>query len=246
MKAFRPTIIRSSPFGKLPQEIVEEILSYFICDIRNLLACSLTCRSWYLATVSHLHYSLTTDESPYASEDKNYQWPGPLEKMYEFGLLRLVKRFRIRHWYNGRRFTPEDLGGRNLYYFSALKNLQELGIDNLQVSSFIPDLRECFGHLSPTLRLLALGWPKGSSRQIMYFIGLFPNLQDLKLQYPILIEEYNNVFDASLIPVKNGWVSGGFRYLVCRPVVTCERRTIHTRATDYYIGGSTLLIASAL
>jgi hypothetical protein len=29
-------------------------------------------------------------------------------------------------------------------------------------------------------------------------------------------------------------------------VVTCERRTIHTRAGDYYIGGSTLLIASAL
>ncbi|KAF9786189.1 hypothetical protein BJ322DRAFT_1058442, partial [Thelephora terrestris] len=131
-KASRTTIVRPSPFGKLPQEIVEEILSYFICDIRNLLACSLTCRSWYLATISHLHYSLTTDEAPYASEDKNYQWPGLLEKMYEFGLLRLVKRFRIRHWYNGRRFTPEDLSGRNLYYFSALKNLQELGIDNLQ------------------------------------------------------------------------------------------------------------------
>ncbi|KAF9786180.1 hypothetical protein BJ322DRAFT_1058340, partial [Thelephora terrestris] len=131
-KAFRTTIVRPSPFGKLPREIVEEILSYFICDIRNLLACSLTCRSWYLATVSHLHYSLTTDESPYASEDKDYHWPGPLEKMYDFGLLRLVKRFRIRHSYGGRRFTPEDLGGRNLYYFSALENLQELGIDNLQ------------------------------------------------------------------------------------------------------------------
>ncbi|KAF9777801.1 hypothetical protein BJ322DRAFT_1095452 [Thelephora terrestris] len=134
-KASRTTIVHPSPFGKLPQEIVEEILSYFICDIRNLLACSLTCHSWYLATFSHLHYSLTTDESPYASEDKNYHWPGPLEKMYEFGLLRLVKRFRIRHWYGGRRFTPEDFSGRNLYYFSALENLQELGIDNLQVSA---------------------------------------------------------------------------------------------------------------
>jgi hypothetical protein len=98
------------------------------------------------------------------------------------------------------RFTREELGGRNLCYFSALKNLQELGIDNLQVSSFIPDLRECFGHLSPTLRLLALGWPKGSSRQIVYFIGLFPNLQDLKLQYPILIKEYENAVDTTLIP----------------------------------------------
>ena len=31
--------------------------------------------------------------------------------------------------------------------------------------------------LSPTLRFLALRAPTGSSRQIWYFIGLFPNLQ---------------------------------------------------------------------
>jgi hypothetical protein len=36
--------------------------------------------------------------------------------------------------------------------------------------------------------------------------------------------------------VRNGWVNGGFRYLVYRPVVICERRSIRTRAEDWYIG----------
>jgi hypothetical protein len=191
------------PISKLPQEIVEEILSYFIYDINSLLACSLTCRSWYIATISHLHYSLTTDEAGYSPKDRLSWWPVPLKKMYEFDLLRLVKRLRIRLWWPDGRFTPEDLGGRNLCYFSALKNLQELGIDKLQVFSFIPDLQQYFGHLSPTLRFLALREPKGSSRQIMYFIGLFPNLQDLKLQYPILIKEYENAIDTTLVPLSS-------------------------------------------
>jgi hypothetical protein len=110
---------------------------------------------------------------------------------------------RIRHWDGDRRFTREELGGRNLCYFSALKNLQELGIDNLQVSSFIPGLRQYFGHLSPTLRFLALSEPIGSSRQIVYFIGLFPNLQDLKLHYSDLKNCHENVADTTLIPLSS-------------------------------------------
>jgi hypothetical protein len=70
-----------------------------------------------------------------------------------------------------------------LRYFSALTNVQELGIDDLQVSTFMPDIRRFFGHLSPNLRFLALVNPTGSCREILYFIGLFPNLQDLRLHY---------------------------------------------------------------
>ena len=108
-------------------------------------------------------------------------------------------------------FTPERLDKHNLRYFSALKNLQELGIDDLHVSSFMPNLKRCFGHLSPTLRFLALKSPKGSSREIVYFIGLFPHLQDLKLHYPFLRYGEEEIADITLVPLCSpplrGWLT---------------------------------------
>ena len=70
-----------------------------------------------------------------------------------------------------------------------------------QVPAFMPDIQRWFGHFSPTLRFLALKEPKGYCRQILYFIGLFPNLQDLKLNYPLLTDEKESTADATLTPL---------------------------------------------
>ena len=118
------------------------------------VACSTTCYSWYIAAAPYLHHSLTTDEHNFNSHptDRKYSWPRPLQKSYNLGLLPLVKRFRIRmakDYYS--EFTPKWLGRCTLRYFCALSNLQELGIDYLQVPSFMPDIQRCFGHFSPTL-----------------------------------------------------------------------------------------------
>ena len=53
----------------------------------------------------------------------------------------------------------------------------------------------------PTLRSLVLWDPIGSSRQILYFIGLFSNLQDLKIRYITLEEEWEGTSGAGLIPL---------------------------------------------
>ena len=159
----------------------------------------MTCYSWYIAAVPHLHHSLTTDNNPLPWVGERYLWPGPLQNSYELGLLPLVKRFRIRlddYPYN--KFTLDD---HTLRYFSALTNLQELGIDHLRIPDFMPDIQRCFGHLAPTLRFLALKEPEGSCRQILYFIGLFPNLQDLKLFYQSPIEEREGTADVELVPL---------------------------------------------
>jgi len=176
------------------------IIFYFIYDTRSLLACSMTCHSWYIATIPHLHYSLTTDNHKCWQRHKKYTWPTPLQKSYDLGLLPFVKRFRIRMGINDE-FTPGWLGIRTLRYFSALTNLQELGIDHLLVYKFMPNIKQFFGHFSPTLRSLALKEPKGSSRQILYFIGLFPNLQDLKLHYHLPKDEEESTTDATLVPL---------------------------------------------
>ena len=110
-------------------------------------------------------------------------------------------RIRMAGYICYRKFTPEWLGSRTLRCFSALTNLQELGIDNLQVSSFMPNIQKYFGHFAPTLRFLALREPEGSCRQILYLIGLFPNLQDLKLCYPIPSQEQESTADSTLVPL---------------------------------------------
>jgi len=221
---------RSSPITKLPQDLVQNVLSYFIYDKRSLLACSLTCYSWYIAVVPHLHHTLTTENYTYFLTDRKPLWPKPLQKSYQLGLLPLIKRFRIRLGPHDE-FTPEWLGNKHtLRCFSALTNIQELGIDSLQVSSFMPNIRQCFGHFSPTLRFLALKEPRGSCRQILYFIGLFPNLQDLKLNYSIPEDEQESTADATFVPISVPPLQG-------RLTLTCFTRESLMKDMIDFFGG---------
>ena len=190
----------SSPATRLPPELIETIISYLVYDTRSLLACSMTCYSWYIAAVPQLHHTLTTENDSSRPRDRKHLWPQPLKGSYKLGLLPFVKRFRTRlGQYDG--FTPKWLGRHTLHYFSALTNLQELGIDNFQVSKFMPNIRQYFGHFSPALRFLALKEPDGSCRQILCFIGLFPNLQDLKLHSCLSRVEEDSTVDETLVPL---------------------------------------------
>ena len=191
-----PTL-RPSPITRLPQELVELVISHFTRDTCTLLACSMTCYSWYIAAVPHLHHTLTTDTLGMAKREN--VWPRPLRSSYKLGLLPLVKQFRIRTFCSP--FTSKVFDASILLCFSALTNLQELGIDELQLPSFMPNIQRYFGHFAPTLRLLALNEPCGTSRQILYFIGLFPNLQDLKLCYNSSFMDRDGAADADLIPL---------------------------------------------
>jgi hypothetical protein len=181
----------SSPASRLPQEIVEMIIVHLIYDTRSLLACSLTCYSWYIATVPHLHHTLITPAYHW-SMNKKFMWPKPLRNMHKLGLLSLVKKFQIEvdhlRAYHFRRFSSTRFNCCTLRHFFALTNVQELGIDHLDIPSFMPRIQRYFQHLSPTVRSLTLREPKGSRRQILYFIGLFEHLEDLKLLY-----DYNGV-----------------------------------------------------
>ena len=199
------------------------IVSYFIYDIRTLLVCSMTCRSWCIAAVPHLHHSLTVDDIPV--HDGKFSWPWPLQGLYKLGFLPFVKKFRIRLYFS--RFT---LGNHALGYFPAFTNLQELVIDRLQVPSFMQDIQRCFGHFAPTLRLLALVEPSGSCRQILYFIGLFPNLQDLNLCYNLCIIRRESTADAELKPLSTPPLRG-------RLTLTCFMREELMREMIELFGG---------
>ena len=172
----------------LPQELWDEIFSY-IYDRKDLHSCSLTCQSWCATAKPQLHYNLRISaysdkkysnkkysnkkysNKKYSNKSKEFQ------EAYKLDLLPFVKRLNIL----SDNFTPEGFGVTNFSYFSAFKNLRELGIVGLKVSSFIPDIHRYFGPFAGALQSLALEIPEGSCRQLLYFIGHFKNLQDLRL-----------------------------------------------------------------
>ncbi|KAF9643564.1 hypothetical protein BDM02DRAFT_3123277 [Thelephora ganbajun] len=192
----------SSPVAVLPQEIVEMIIAHLIYDKRSLLACSLTCYSWYIAAVHHLHHTLIA-QYLFPPIYPNLRWPKPLREADKLGLLPLVKKFQFHsEYYPGlSKFSTKQLNWCTLRHFSALTNVQELGLDYLDIPSFIPRIRWYFGHFSPTVRSLALREPTGSRRQILYFVGLFQHLDDLKLLYYRFRFHGGPTDDLGLIPL---------------------------------------------
>jgi len=180
----------------LPHEVIGMIVSHLVCHT-SLRACCLTCYSWYIAAVPYLHRIVIIRD--YCWGRPTPFWGTPLQRMHRFRLLPLVKKFQILDSRLGHGFTPTWLDSRTLRRFSALTSVQELGIDNLNIPEFIPNIQRYFGHL-PTVRSLALREPKGSRRQIIYFIGLFPHLEDLKLLYDLNRARGEPVGDLTLIP----------------------------------------------
>ena len=70
-----------------------------------------------------------------------------------------------------------------LRQFRTSTNIQELEVDRLSISKFMPRLRRYFGHFLLTLRSLAPRKPRGCHRQIFYFIGQFQHLDNLKIVF---------------------------------------------------------------
>jgi len=166
---------------------VEMIIAHLSRDLHTLKVFSLTCRSWYITAVPHLHRTLTLRENVQnAAHDKLK----PLSKLHELGLEPLVKeikvdQLRIRDtlW-----FVPREFSRRNLRYFSTFSNVHTLRLRNFDIFRFIPHINRYFGHLSPTLRSVTLYGPRCTPQQLSHFLSLFPNLDDIELRNPLMFD----------------------------------------------------------
>jgi len=135
---------------RLPYEILEMIIAQLTCDLGALKACSLTCRSWYIVAVPHLHHTLTLGDY---ERGTTYSRLSPLSKLHELGLIPLVKEIRVRQrvgvgsgWFLPQVFSHCDLG-----YFSTFSNIQTLVLQWLRLDRFILDIEHYFGSFSPLL-----------------------------------------------------------------------------------------------
>lgn len=98
------------------------------------------------------------------------------------GLLPLVKKLQFRDGHSsGPWFVPGIFDSQSLRYLSAFVNLQDLTVDNLDLSGFEVGLEKFFGHFSPTLQSLSLNCPRGPARRLLDFLGLFPKLDDIEI-----------------------------------------------------------------
>jgi len=183
----------TSPATRLPPEIIEMIIAYLVDDMLSLRTCTLTCYSWYAAAAPHLHHCLLVGNFRRGKR----RWPKPLRSMHALGLLPFVNTFWVRGF---GMFSLNWFDGYTLHHFSALSNVQRLMIDHLDIPSFMPRIRQYFGHFLSTVRELCLTCPKGSRRQIIYFIGLFQHLEDLELTHDLLGSQGEPVDDLTLFP----------------------------------------------
>ena len=147
-------------------------------DLGTLKACSLTCRSWYIAAVPRIHRTLILTEG---RPDKRHDKLKPLSKLHKLGLAPLVKQIRVRQQRGSPWFTPRAFSRRDLHYFSPFTNVRTLSLDSLDISCFTPDMERHFKHFSPTLRSIVLRHPHCSPRQLSYFLSFFLNLDDIRV-----------------------------------------------------------------
>jgi hypothetical protein len=175
-------IVKSFPTGwkNLPQELVDEILTYLEDDFSSLMSCSKSCKALFCSARPFIYrtFCLTRDTTDtYRSGSLNRG---------TFDTLRLAERAQILQYTTklfirlGDKFVPENLQP-HLRYFYVMRGITSLTIHRLDVASFLPALDKWFGHIIPTLRSLTLIDAKAPAEDVFHLVLRFPLLQDLYL-----------------------------------------------------------------
>jgi len=157
---------------RLPYEIVELIIARLTRDLDVPKARSLTCRSWYIFAVPHLHHThiLRGSGAGTAIQAARARSNIPRKK------IRVDPFFGLRHW-----FMPQAFSRRDLRYFSAFANVQTLKLGDLENRRFIPEIERYFENFSPTLRSIVPYRPHCTPRQLSHFLSSFQNLDNVKI-----------------------------------------------------------------
>ena len=178
------------------------ITDHLIHDTSTLKACAATCFSWYNVATPHLHHTLTLRQW---SPETSHKRLNPLASLDKFGLLPLVRRVQFeKELFAVPWVIPATFDCQSMQYFGALENVQELAIADLDFSKFPIGLGEYFGRFSPTLRSVALSGPRGTHRQLLDFLRLFPELGDIKILHYQSRTEERKELDTQPIPTREG------------------------------------------
>ena len=203
------THIAHEPIARFPYEIVEMIVAHLAHDLDALKTCSLTCHSWRIVTAPHLHHTISLKEK-YGIIHSGLK---TLSKPHERGLMPLVKEIRVCAPYRDYPwFAPRTFSRRNLDYFSAFTNVQALKIYCTEIYRLIQGIERYSGHFLPTLRSITLWAPSCTSRQLSRFLSLFPNLDDIDIEFMVEINgPPSTTSSTELVPVSAPKLEGQLR-----------------------------------
>jgi len=155
----------------------------------------LTCRSWYLVALPHIHHTITLTDKGFGTARCKLK---PLPRLHELGLIPLLKEIRVLQSTVGW-FAPEAFNPVNLFHFSTFANVHTLKIHGLDMDGFMPGIKRYFHQFSPTLRSVSLYYPTCSApRHLSCFLSLFPNLDDVEIRQ--LVTFNSPIPDAELAP----------------------------------------------
>lgn len=187
----QPTTVKivttsSTGWKGLPQELVDEILTYLKDDFPSLVSCSGSCKALLCSTRPLIHrtFCLSAGSSVdrYRSSPLNQAQFDNIRLAEQAQVLKYTTRLIIRL---GDDFVPENLRP-HLRYFRAMRGVTSLEIYLLDATSFLPTFEAYFGHIAPTLRSLSLIGARDPIKGVLHFISLFPLLRDLDLaQFPL-------------------------------------------------------------
>ncbi|KAF9650458.1 hypothetical protein BDM02DRAFT_3185306 [Thelephora ganbajun] len=177
------SIVNTFPTGwkNLPQELVNEILTYLKDDYSSLVSCSESCKALFCSTRPLIHRTLCLSTGysidRYCSSPSNRTQLDNLRLAEQAQVLQYTTRLIVRL---GVDFVPENLRP-HLRYFRAMQGITSLEIYLLDAASFLSTFDECFGHIVPTLKSLILISARDAIGDTFHFVSRFPSLQDLDL-----------------------------------------------------------------
>ena len=183
----------------LPQELVDEILSYLFDDLNDLKACSLTCKHLFGATRPLIHQrlclasrpDLTTHSKPKRSLfSRRESAPKAFERLIDAdrsGLLRYTRHLTFK--IGGGSLSPRTIQ-EYLPHLRSITKLHGLTLIAFDVHPFIPVFNQYFGMFTNTLRHLDIRNAYATEQQLLYTTCQFPLLEDLTFVSPTEMAVY--------------------------------------------------------
>ena len=176
-------IVKTFPTGwkNLPQELVDEILTYLKDDFHSLVSCSRSCKALFCSTRPLIHRTLCLSTG--ISTDRCCS---NARNLAQFNKLRLAERAQVLQYTVhliirlGSDFIPANLRP-HLQHFRTTRGIISLEIYLPDARHFLPTFDDCFGHIAPTLRSLILIGGQNPVENLFHFVPRFPLLQDLDL-----------------------------------------------------------------
>jgi len=156
-----------SPAGRLPQELAEYIIDHLWYHFDSLLACCLTCRAWVEPSRYHLFYRRRLIyEHQYKS----------LTNLRCYGLINYIRRIELDL------LPPYTNRSPTFWYLKDMgraTSLRALALTEYNLFYLSESTR--LAQTTSSLVTLELTNPGGASNDILQFICLFPNLDNLSV-----------------------------------------------------------------